>query len=184
VRAIVGAVLLAAAFVGGTVERGLAAERVDITATDGVQLIGHLSGTSGPGVVLIPAVARDTRTWAVAADRLAARGFRVLRFDLRGHGDSDGPADRAALDRDAEGAFRYLIGRKVRPVALVGEGEGGPVAVDLARRLPVEAVAVVGNAADAPDRPARPRSIALRGELGDDAVLDAIVRLLQGGSAD
>ena len=173
--------LVVAVFIAGTAARGLGSERVDITATDGVQLIGHLDGAAGAGVLLVPDIARDTRALAATADRIAARGFRVLRFDLRGHGDSDGPADPTAVERDAEGAFRYLIGRKIRPIYLVAEGASGPLAVELARRLPVEAVAIVESTPTDVGR-SGPRIVTMKGALTDDAVLDAIVRLLQDGN--
>lgn len=124
--------------------RGSADERVDITATDGVQLIGELAGTSGPGVVLAPGEHHDRRVWEAAAGAIAARGFRTLRFDLRGQGDSAGSVDAAASDRDVEGALRYLLGRKIRPVFLVGEGIGGTASLIVARRVPVAGVVVLG----------------------------------------
>jgi pimeloyl-ACP methyl ester carboxylesterase len=115
-------------------------ERVDITAMDGAQLIGDLAGTSGPGVVLVHGQRHDRRVWEAAAHAIAARGFRTLRFDLRGHGDSNGSADVTARERDVEGAFRYLLARKIRPVFLVGEGIGGTAALIAATRVPVAGV--------------------------------------------
>jgi pimeloyl-ACP methyl ester carboxylesterase len=118
-------------------------ERVDITATDGVQLIGDLAGTSGPGVVLAPLEHTTRDTWEAAARAIAARGFRTLRFDLRGHGESSGSADLAASDRDLEGAFRYLLGRKIRPVFLVGAGITGTAALVTATRVPAAGVVTI-----------------------------------------
>jgi pimeloyl-ACP methyl ester carboxylesterase len=119
-------------------------ERVDITATDGVQLIGELGGTSGPGVVLAPAAQQTRGVWAAAASAIAARGFRTLRFDPRGQGDSSGAVDPAAAASDVEGAYRYMLARKIRPVFLIGEGASGPAVVSVARRVAVAGVVVVG----------------------------------------
>ena len=131
-------------------------ERVDITAMDGVQLIGELAGAIGPGVVLTHDEQADRRSWMRVSERLAGQGFRVLRFDLRGHGDSGGTIDLAASDRDVEGAYRYLLARKIRPVFLVGAGAGGAASLVVAARVPVEGVVVVSSPATAatPDRSA------------------------------
>jgi pimeloyl-ACP methyl ester carboxylesterase len=121
---------------------GDAAERVDVTAMDGVQLIAELSGASGPGVVLVADA--DQARGKTVADAIAARGFRVLRLDLRGHGASAGPADHAAADRDIEGAYRYLLGRKVRPVFLLATERTAAAARAVAARVPAAGVRVVG----------------------------------------
>ncbi len=122
-----------------------AEERVDITATDGVQLIGDLAGTTGPGVVLTSDASEDRRHWKTTSDAIAAHGFRVLRFDLRGHGESSGPADPAAADRDLEGAYRYLLARKIRPVFLIGRGLGATASLQVATRVPVAGIAIIGD---------------------------------------
>jgi pimeloyl-ACP methyl ester carboxylesterase len=157
-------------------------ERVDITAMDGVQLIGELTGTTGPGVVLVHGERQDRRQWAAAAGAIAARGFRTLRFDLRGHGDSSGSADATAADRDVEGAYRYLLGRKIRPVFLVGEGAGATASLIVATRVPVAGLATLGLPA-APatiDPPADLRVPVLRLRSSDDLsggeAVEALIR--------
>jgi pimeloyl-ACP methyl ester carboxylesterase len=134
------AVVAALAFLPAIV----AAEPVDITATDGVQLRGDLAGTGGPGVVLVQSAARDRAVWDATAEALVARGFRVLRFDLRSRGGSGGTAAAVASERDVDGAYRYVVGRKIRPVLLVGEGDGGRAALAVAMRLPVAGLVLVG----------------------------------------
>ena len=140
-----GAALLAALLVlesaAGVAAR--ADERVDLTAVDEVQLVGELGGVSGPGVVLASDATGDRRQWEGVARRLVDRGFRTLRFDYRGRGDSDGAADPGAVARDLEGAYRYMLGRKIRTVFLVGAGAGGTAALVLATRVPVAGVAAV-----------------------------------------
>lgn len=120
-------------------------ERVDVTAMDGTQLIAELGGTTGPGVVLVPGADGDRRRWQSLADRIVAAGFRVLRVDLRGHGESSGAIDLGASDRDVEGAYRYLLGRKIRPVWLVGADVGGAASLIVATRVPVAGVIALGN---------------------------------------
>jgi pimeloyl-ACP methyl ester carboxylesterase len=74
---------------------------------------------------------------------MAQAGFRTLTFDFRGYGESGGEKDVAAIDRDMEGAYRYLIGRKIRPVYLVGASMGGTAALIVAARVPVPGVATL-----------------------------------------
>jgi pimeloyl-ACP methyl ester carboxylesterase len=150
-RAVVGVVLVLLALAAAG--PACADERVDVTAMDGVQLIGELAGTAGPGVVLVHGARSDRRRWAAVARALVARGYRVLRIDLRGHGESGGTVDLAAADRDVEGAYRYVLGRKIRPVFLVGEGVGGSAVLVVASRVPVAAVATLGRqpASDGPN---------------------------------
>jgi pimeloyl-ACP methyl ester carboxylesterase len=74
---------------------------------------------------------------------MAAAGFRTLTFDFRGYGESDGEKDVAAIDRDLEGAYRYLLGRKIRPIYLVGASMGGTAALLVGARVPVAGVATL-----------------------------------------
>ncbi len=128
------------------VARGAAAERVDVTAMDGTQLIGELAGATGPGVVVAHAGGDAGARWQDLAARVAAQGFRVLRCDPRGHGASSGTPDARAASQDLEGAYRYLLGRKIRPVFLVASEAVAAAALDVAARVPVAGVVVIGAA--------------------------------------
>jgi pimeloyl-ACP methyl ester carboxylesterase len=66
-----------------------------VTSTDGVRLAVHESGKpSGPVLVAVHGFPDNHHVW----DRLAAElgDFRVVTYDVRGAGDSDKPAGRAA----------------------------------------------------------------------------------------
>jgi pimeloyl-ACP methyl ester carboxylesterase len=115
-------------------------ERVQITATDGVQLSGRLYGMRGPGIVLGHMYPADQSSWTATGRELAAAGYRCLTFDFRGYGESGGTKDNAAIDRDMEGAYRYLVGRKIQPIFLVGASMGGTAALIVASRVPVAGV--------------------------------------------
>lgn len=159
-------------------------ERVDITAMDGVQLIGELAGVSGPGVVLAHGADADRRSWVQVSERLAGQGFRVLRFDLRGHGESAGAIDPAASDRDVEGAYRYLLGRKIRPVFLVGVGVGATASLTVAARVPVEGVVTIAapGTEATPERAAKVPVLALTGGpagLDGPAAIESLLRFLR-----
>jgi pimeloyl-ACP methyl ester carboxylesterase len=118
-------------------------ERVQFTATDGVQLIGHLEGTGGPGIAFGHMYPADQHSWRAFAHEMAAAGFRTLTFDFRGYGESEGEKDIAKIDRDMEGAYRALVGRKISPIFLVGASMGGTAALAVAARVPVAGVATL-----------------------------------------
>lgn len=143
-------VTLLAAAAGGS----RADERVDVTAMDGVQLLAELGGTRGPGVVMVHDAGEDRSSWRATADAIVARGFRVLRVDLRGHGESGGARDMGLADRDVEGAYRYLLGRKIRPVFLVAKGGAARAVLAVAERVPTGGVVLVGTAGAPIESPA------------------------------
>jgi uncharacterized protein len=112
----------------------LARERV-IVHSDGLRLVGDLYLPEGkgpwPGLVLCHGLASRKERHAAFASYAAARGFVVLVYDGRGHGESEGQLDgRAVFDVGA--AVAYL---KARPevaaggVAVRGSSLGGSFAL-------------------------------------------------------
>ncbi|HEX7874885.1 MAG TPA: alpha/beta fold hydrolase [Sphingobium sp.] len=88
-----------------------------VEAEDGVQLAVHeLGDAAGRPVVLLHGLVSSAHVnWIKygTAQRLVEAGFRCIMPDLRGHGDSDAPADPAAypagiLARDNAGIIRTL----------------------------------------------------------------------------
>jgi len=124
---------------------GLIYEDVRFTTDDGVTLSGWLIGAG-----------RDTRavvvllhgfSWHRLPDLAGfvpwiQRRYHVLQFDFRGHGESDdAPITLGTLEqRDVAAAVRFLQGRGLGPIALMGISMGGSVAVMAAPDLPVAAV--------------------------------------------
>jgi hypothetical protein len=100
-------------------------------------------GKPRPAVVLVSGSGPTDRDETVAgipifgqlAGSLADAGFHVLRYDKRGVGQSSGRPEAATLDdyaEDLRAAVRYLGGRKDvdrRRIAVVGYGDGGPIAL-------------------------------------------------------
>ena len=101
-----------------------------VTAGDGTELACHLSGPEdAPPVVLVHGWAAAASSWGgVGDDRL-----RTIAVDLRGHGDSDVPADGY---RDAEtwaGDLAAVLAAVGAPAVLVGWSYGGLVITDYVR---------------------------------------------------
>jgi dienelactone hydrolase len=100
--------------------------RTDVTFTtsDGLTLTGYLTALpstpmGAPGVLLVHQYMLDDLQWGDLPEALADQGWRVLAFDLRGHGDSDpyggGPLTNLFTDpdgapRDVDAALAWLGG--------------------------------------------------------------------------
>ena len=93
----IGSLLLAAGFALCGVAVAAAAERrSELIHYNDVQIDVVIDG-SGPAVVLLPSLARDSDDYDEVAEGLAADGFRVLRPKPRGIGRSTGPMTKITL---------------------------------------------------------------------------------------
>jgi pimeloyl-ACP methyl ester carboxylesterase len=86
----------------------------------------------GPAVVLIPAFSMDLRMWEPQVQGLRSR-YRVIRYDLRGHGQSAAITRRYAAVADLRDVLDALA---VREAVLVGLSAGAQIAVDFALSYP------------------------------------------------
>ncbi len=89
----------------------------------------------GEGIVLIHDVASSSRAWQRQVTGLARAGFRVIAYDLRGHGES-GDAPSYGL-RDHVQDLEYVLDElNAGSVHLVGLGVGAVVALAFAEADP------------------------------------------------
>lgn len=110
---------------------------------------------NGPPVVLLHGLGCGKRMW-FHQRRALARRFRVIAYDLRGHGLTDAPA--AAADYSAAHLTRDLVGvldaLRIERAAIVGFSLGGGPALALAAGRPERVshlvLADVGAGADDP----------------------------------
>jgi len=121
---------------------------VEIILSSGLVLRGHEYEANGPTVVLVHDLEGDLDAWGTVPLDVAARGFRVLCLELRGHGLSDGAVDPSATFEDLADALR-TVSDSFGPVAFVStgivancgfalsDGDGVPVSVAVSP-VPVE----------------------------------------------
>ena len=104
-------------------------------SADGVTLVADDAGPrDAPAVVLLHGGGQTRHSWAGAMTTLVSRGYRVLNFDARGHGDSGWSADgRYSLD-DRVTDLRAVTADLTQPFALVGASLGGATAIHAVAR--------------------------------------------------
>ena len=108
--------------------------------------LAHDEAGDGPAVLLLHSTVADRRMWDPQEPALIAAGFRVIRCDLRGYGETP-VADRSHNDADDVAELLDELG--VERAALVGASGGGMVALEFAGRRParVTALALLDTAA-------------------------------------
>jgi len=90
---------------------------------------------AGPWLVMSHSLACNSAMWGEQAELLARR-FKVLRYDTRGHGQSDAPAGAYTLDMLADDAKGLLNALEVREAHWVGISMGAMIGQTLAVRTP------------------------------------------------
>ncbi len=111
-----------------------------------------LAGDSGPAVVLIHGHSVDLRLWVEQVPGLSAAGYRVVRYDVRGHGRSMAPTTGYTWE-NYSADLRDLLDRLnvERPAAeglaldaahIVGLSMGGGIALQFALDSPARVLSL------------------------------------------
>lgn len=87
----------------------------------------RIDGSEGPWVVLIHALGANLTLWDDTARHLSDR-YRVLRFDLRGHGGSDAPVGAYTMTRLADDVVALMDALDIGQAHVCGVSVGGMVA--------------------------------------------------------
>jgi len=100
-----------------------------VRSADGVTLTGEAHGDSqAPEILFIHGLRQSRLSWQKQFADPALAGFRMVGFDLRGHGDSDKPTSFDAYsdaDRWADDVAAVIAGARLRRPVLVGWSLGG-----------------------------------------------------------
>ena len=104
---------------------------------DGVRLYWTSEGPEdGPAIVLVRGLGRSHRYFEPIVSPLVNRGFRVLRFDNRGAGQSDTPRGPYRAERMGRDVLCVLDAAGLDRAVVLGMSLGGMIALEAARLAP------------------------------------------------
>lgn len=92
-----------------------------------VQLHARIDGREGPWVILVHALGANLTLWDDTTRHLSER-YRILRFDLRGHGGSDAPVGAYTMARLADDAVALMDALDIGQAHVCGVSVGGMIA--------------------------------------------------------
>jgi pimeloyl-ACP methyl ester carboxylesterase len=102
-----------------------------VTAPDGVTVaVGEWGNPAGPEILLIHGQAQSVLSFKRQTNSALARDFRIVAYDLRGHGASDKPVDPACYrdgKRWADEVHAVLTAKHLRKPVVAGWSLGGRV---------------------------------------------------------
>ena len=108
--------------------------------TSAAMTLAHDVAGEGPAVLLLHSTVVDRRMWDPQVPALVAAGFRAIRCDLNGFGESPMPT---GLHNDADDVLATLSSLTVDDFAIVGASGGGRVALEIAARRPARVSALL-----------------------------------------
>lgn len=107
------------------------------TNANGIAVDYELTGPAdAPVVTLSHSLATDFHMWRLQQPALVAAGYRVLRYDTRGHGGTDVPRAPYSLELLAEDAAALLRALDIERTHFVGISMGGMIGQTLALAHP------------------------------------------------
>jgi 3-oxoadipate enol-lactonase / 4-carboxymuconolactone decarboxylase len=116
--------------------------------TSFVEIRGHathlaVDGPPGaPAILLVHSLGTNLHVWDAQAQALAA-GFRVVRFDLRGHGLSDVSTGPVTVEEFADDALAVLDVLGIATAHVGGVSIGGMIAQAIAARAPARVTSLI-----------------------------------------
>lgn len=146
-------------------------------SVNGIRLAYRLEGPAGaPVVMLANSLGTSMAMWADQVPALMQR-YRVLRYDLRGHGDSQAPGGAYSIAQLGDDAAGLIDALGLGQVHVVGLSLGGMVAQALALNHPekVARLVLAGTTCGMPDPAPWTERIQKVRDQGTAAVADGIV---------
>jgi non-heme chloroperoxidase len=123
--------LLAVLLLAGTAPAYAAGKHYTVTAPDGVALAVQETGApDGPAIIFIHGLLGSRLNWEQQVTSPALQGYRMITYDLRGHGLSGKPAGAGAYrdgPRWADDLAAVIAAAHARRPVLVGWSLGGAV---------------------------------------------------------
>jgi len=117
--------------------------RQELTARDGTRLASSVAGQGDTAVLLIHCWCGNREFYAEQVCVLSDR-YRVVSFDLPGHGASGRPARAWSVTGFADDVVAVADAYGLERIVLVGHSMGGPIALAAAARLRGRVIGIVG----------------------------------------
>jgi len=109
----------------------------EVTTGDGVRIHYEMEGRAdNPPLVFSNSLGTNLHLWDAQAAEAARKGFRVIRYDQRGHGNSEAPVGDYTQERLGLDVIDLLDALRVDKAAWCGLSMGGMAGIWLARRHP------------------------------------------------
>jgi len=150
----------------------------EFKTSDGVSIHYEAEGReNGPPLVFSNSLGTNLNMWDGQMAGATGLGFRVIRYDQRGHGRSDAPAGPYTMRRLAQDAIDLIDALKIEKTAFCGLSLGGMTGMHLgkhfARRF--TRIALCNTTAHMPPRDMWEARIMAVTEGGMAAIADSIV---------
>ncbi len=109
----------------------------EVTTSDGIKIHYEVEGREdGPPLVFSNSLGTNLHMWDGQVEAATARGFRVIRYDQRGHGKSGAPAGDYTMERLGLDVIDLLDALKIDKTAFCGLSMGGMAGIWLAMNHP------------------------------------------------
>src|SRR3954453_7740435 len=141
-----------------------------------VTLNYSLEGDGGETVVLVNGLADDLNTWDFQMPALLEAGFRVLRFDNRGIGQSDKPPGPYTTQLFAQDTKALVDELSITDFHLLGVSMGGMIAQEYALAHPEDLASLTLACTYAAPGPFCSRMFALWADMAQDRGVPFVMR--------
>jgi 3-oxoadipate enol-lactonase len=150
----------------------------EITTTDGIRIRYEVGGRQdGPPLLFSNSLGTNLSMWDGQVRYAEARGFRVIRYDQRGHGKSGSPDGDYPLARLAEDVIDLLNALGIEKAVFCGLSMGGMTGMRLAIDHPerFSRMALCNTSSFMPPRDFWEARIKAVKDGGMEAIADAVV---------
>jgi 3-oxoadipate enol-lactonase len=134
-----------------------------------------VQGSTNSEVIMFSnSLASNLTMWDLQVDELMRQGFRVVRYDSRGHGASDAPEGPYTIELLADDAATLIKKLGIGPVHFCGLSKGGMVAQMMGVRHPdeVKTLTIADSAAFMPFKDTWDQRIMAVQQGGMKAIVD------------
>lgn len=147
---------------------------------NGVELAVRTQGQGPVPVILLHGYSLSMDTWIKVLGKFPADRYTVVRYDLRGFGDSSKPATGNNMNQHAKDLGALMDKLKLPRAVLVGHSLGGAISQEFATMHPERVLALVSSDAFARHQPLPGASEAIRKRADGFGTVDQNRELLKG----